>query len=169
MRNSSIANASSHHDFTLQTLIPTALPAISQHFESSTIYIWSGVSFLIANSASTPLWWKLPDIFGRKAIFLAANLLFIVGSLLAALSFNTAMMIASRTLQGAGAGGMITLVNICIGDMFSTRNRRTYYGIIGGIWGLGHSVGPILGGLLTRYAGWRYKPNYNPLVVRAMR
>jgi len=82
-------------------------------------------------------------------------MVFLVGSLLAAVSINIEMMIAARVIQGVGAGGLVTLVNICIGDMFSMRNRGAYYGIIGGVWAVASSLGPILGGVFTEYAGWR--------------
>lgn len=111
---------------------------------------------MLGNSAATPVWGKISDIFGRKIILLIANVVFLIGSLLAALSVNITMMIAARAVQGVGAGGLVTLVNICIGDLFSMRNRGAYYGIIGSVWALASSLGPVLGGLFTQYAGWRY-------------
>ncbi len=77
--------------------------------------------YLLAHSASTPIWGKISDIWGRKPILLLANLVFLVGSLLAAVSINVGMMIAARAIQGIGGGGLIVLVNICISDLFSMR------------------------------------------------
>lgn len=100
----------------------TAIPTIAAKFDASQAdYTWIGSSFLLASSASTPIWGKLSDIFGRKPAILAANLIFFVGSLLAAVSVNVKMLIAARVIQGMGGGGLIILANICVSDLFSMR------------------------------------------------
>ena len=71
--------------------------------------------------ASTPVWGKFSDIFGRKPIMLVANVVFFVGSLICAVSINTKMLLAGRVIQGIGGGGLIILSNICITDLFSMR------------------------------------------------
>lgn len=68
-----------------------------------------------------PLWGKFSDIWGRKPTILAANLIFLVGSLLAAVSVSVKMLLAGRVIQGIGGGGLIILSNICISDLFSMR------------------------------------------------
>lgn len=72
-------------------------------------------------SASTPSWGKVSDIFGRKPVLLAANVVFLIGSLLCGVSINIKMLVASRVIQGIGSGGLLTLVNICVSDLFSMR------------------------------------------------
>lgn len=103
------------------TIITTALPTISEHFHSPTVYTWIGSGYLLGAASSTPIWGKISDIFGRKPILLIANFVFFVGSLLAAISVSAGMLIAARAIQGIGGGGLIVLVNICIGDLFSMR------------------------------------------------
>ena len=76
------------------------------------------VNFYIA---TTPSWGKISDIFGRKPILLTANVIFLVGSLVCALSVNIHMLIGGRVLQGIGAGGLLTLSTVCMADMFSVR------------------------------------------------
>src|ERR1700712_369580 len=66
------------------------------------------------------------------------------------------MLIAARAIQGIGGGGLIILVNICISDLFSMRNRGTYFGIVGMVWAFASAVGPILGGLFTEKVSWRW-------------
>merc|ERR1711939_634091 len=105
------------------TIITTALPTISEHFNSTAGYTWIGSAFLLANSASIPSWGKISDIFGRKPMLLLANVIFMVGSLVAALSYSIGMLIAARAVQGIGGGGLVILVNITIGDLFSLRDR----------------------------------------------
>jgi MFS family permease len=72
------------------------------------------------------LWGKFSDIFGRKPILLIANFVFFTGSLIAALSINIGMLLSARAIQGSGGGGLIVLVSICIGDLFSMRYVSIY-------------------------------------------
>lgn len=78
-------------------------------------------SYLLANAACITLWGKISDIWGRKPILLIANVVFLVGSLICALAVNMAMLLVGRATQGAGGGGIIVLVNICVTDLFSVR------------------------------------------------
>jgi predicted MFS family arabinose efflux permease len=132
------------------TIVTTALPTISAEFNSASGYTWIGSAYLIAQSAATPIWGKVSDIFGRKPILLLTNAIFFVGSLIAGVSVNMDMLIAARVIQGIGGGGLITLVNITISDLFSVRDRGAYFGMIGGVWALASSLGPVVGGLFTQ-------------------
>ena len=138
------------------TIVTTALPTISEEFHSASGYTWIGSAFLLANAASIPSWGKVSDIFGRKPMLLAANVIFMVGSLVAALSNSIGMLIAARAVQGLGGGGLVILVNITIGDLFSLRTRGAFYGIIGGVWAIASSIGPIIGGAFTQKVTWRW-------------
>jgi predicted MFS family arabinose efflux permease len=137
------------------TIVTTALPTISAEFNSASGYTWVGSAYLIAQSAATPIWGKVSDIFGRKPILLVTNAIFFVGSLLAGVSVNIDMLIAARAIQGIGGGGLITLVNIAISDLFSVRDRGMYFGMIGGVWALASSLGPVVGGAFTQKVSWR--------------
>lgn len=125
------------------TIITTALPTISEHFHSTSGYTWIGSAFLLANSASIPSWGKVSDIFGRKPMLLLANIIFMIGSLVAALSNSIGMLIAARAVQGIGGGGLVILVNITIGDLFSLRSRGAFYGMVGAVWAIASSIGPV--------------------------
>lgn len=138
------------------TIVTTALPTIAEEFNSASGYTWVGSAYLIANSAATPIWGKVSDIFGRKPCLLITNAIFFVGSLIAALSVNMNMLIGARVIQGMGGGGLIVLVNIAISDLFAMRDRGAYFGIIGGVWALASSLGPIVGGLFTQKVNWRF-------------
>lgn len=138
------------------TIITTALPTISEYFHSSAGYTWIGSAYLLGNAASVPSWGKISDIWGRKPVLLIANIVFMIGSLVAALANSIGMLIAARSIQGIGGGGLVTLVNICISDLFSMRRRGAYFGIIGGVWALASAIGPIIGGVFTEYVTWRW-------------
>ena len=138
------------------TIVTTALPTITEHFGSASGYTWIGSAFLLANAASIPSWGKVSDIFGRKPMLLLANVIFMVGSLVAALANSIGMLIAARAVQGLGGGGLVILVNITIGDLFSLRTRGAFYGVIGGVWAIASSIGPIIGGAFTQSVSWRW-------------
>ncbi|KAI8655213.1 MFS domain-containing protein [Fusarium keratoplasticum] len=138
------------------TIVSTALPTIASHFASDSGYTWIGTSFVLAHTASTPSWGKISDIWGRKPILLIANVIFFGGSLICALVDDLAAFIAGRAIQGLGAAGMQTMVNICISDMFSQRDRGLYYGLTSIVWAVASGVGPVLGGAFTDRVSWRW-------------
>jgi MFS family permease len=103
-------------------IITTALPTIATVFEiSDSGYAWIGSAYLLTNAAFVPFWGKISDVFGRKPILIIANVIFMAGSIISALSKSMSMLIAGRAVQGLGGGGIVILVNICIGDLFSLR------------------------------------------------
>ncbi|KPM35643.1 hypothetical protein AK830_g10933 [Neonectria ditissima] len=138
------------------TIITTAIPTIANEFHSSAGYIWIGSAYLLGNAAFVPTWGKISDIFGRKPVILVAAVIFWIGSLLCAVSNGMGMLIASRAIQGLGGGGLIVLPNIAISDLFSMRNRGMYFGILGMVWALASAIGPVLGGVFTSKATWRW-------------
>ena len=139
------------------TIITTALPTIAGHFAATAAdYTWIGSAYLLANSASVPVWGKLSDIWGRKPVILQANIIFMIGSLVAALSTSVGMLIGGRVIQGVGGGGLIVLVNICVSDLFSMRDRGKYFGFLGMVWAIASAVGPVVGGVFTEKVSWRW-------------
>lgn len=104
------------------TIVTTALPTIAGYFHASSSYTWVGSAYLLGTAAAAPIWGKLSDIYGRKPTLLAANALFFVGSLIAGLSINIGMLLTARAIQGTAGGGLVVLVNIVIGDLFSPRS-----------------------------------------------
>lgn len=138
------------------TIITTALPTITEAFHSDAGYTWVGSAYLLGVAATTIVWGKLSDIFGRKPVILSANVTFFVGSLIAARSRNIAMLIAARAIQGVGGAGLNVLANICIGDLFSPRKRGMFYGIIGMVWAVALTLGPVIGGAFTENVSWRW-------------
>lgn len=138
------------------TIISTAIPTISAHFNSSQGYVWVGSAYLLGNAAFVPTWGKVSDIFGRKPVLLLSIAIFWIGSLLCGLANSMGMLIAARAIQGVGGGGTIALPNICISDLFSMRTRGMYFGILGMVWALASAVGPVIGGIFTSQVSWRW-------------
>lgn len=111
---------------------------------------------MLANAAAAPIWAKFSDIWGRKPALLGAVILFAVASIIAALSRNMQMLIVARALQGTAGGGLMQLVVITISDLFSMRSRALYLGLMGFMWALAGSAGPLIGGAFTQLVSWRW-------------
>jgi MFS family permease len=138
------------------TIITTALPTIAHHFHSATGYTWVGAAYLLGDTASGPVWTNFSDIWGRKVVLLASVALFRIASLVCGLATSMGMLIAGRAIQGASAGGIMLLVNIVISDMFDMRRRTLYLGICDVVWAVSGAIVPVLGGVFSEYASWRW-------------
>lgn len=131
------------------TIITPAIPAIVATFNSTAGYVWIGSAFVLASTAITPVWGSVADIWGRKPIMLLAMAFFLAGSLLCALAPEMGALIAGRAVQGLGASGMGTMVNVIICDTFSPRDRGLYLAITSVVWAVGSAIGPVIGGSFT--------------------
>lgn len=138
------------------TIVTTVIPTIVSHFNAPSGYIWIGSAYLLGNAAVVPIWGKISDIFGRKQTLLLAVSIFLLGSLLCAISRSMGMLIAARAVQGIGGGGAIVLPNICVSDLFSLKERGMYFGLLSGVWALASAVGPVIGGVFASRVSWRW-------------
>jgi EmrB/QacA subfamily drug resistance transporter len=139
------------------TVVSTSLPRIvSDLGGSQSSYTWVVTATLLALTISTPIWGKLADLFDRKLLVQTGLMIFVAGSLLAGLSQSMAWLIACRAIQGVGVGGMTALVQVILSDLVSPRERGRYSGYLGAVFGVGTVAGPLLGGVVTDSAGWRW-------------
>jgi EmrB/QacA subfamily drug resistance transporter len=139
-----------------QTIVSTALPTIVGDLGGLTHLSWVVTSYLLAATASTPLYGKLGDMYGRKPVFLAAILIFLAGSMLSGLSQSMGQLIAFRALQGIGAGGLMVGAQAIIADIVPPRERGRYMGLIGSVFAVASVAGPLLGGFLVEAISWRW-------------
>jgi EmrB/QacA subfamily drug resistance transporter len=137
-----------------QTIVATALPTIGRAFQDVENLSWVVTAYLLTATASTPLYGKLSDIYGRRAVMLTAIAIFILGSVACALSTNMTALILGRALQGLGGGGLMSLTQTIIADIVSPRERGRYQGYIGAVFAVSSIGGPVLGGFLTEHLHW---------------
>ncbi|MDN4472947.1 MDR family MFS transporter [Demequina sp. SYSU T00b26] len=139
------------------TVVSSSLPLIVAELGGSqTSYTWVVTATLLATAVSTPLWGKFADLANRKVLFQAAISLFIVASLIAGFAGDVGVLIAARTVQGIGAGGLAALSQIIMADIVSPRERGRYAGLFGGVMAVATVGGPLLGGVVTDTFGWRW-------------
>jgi EmrB/QacA subfamily drug resistance transporter len=141
------------------TIVSNALPEIIGDLGGGqSAYTWVVTASLLAMTASTPLWGKLADLVSKKALVQIALCVYVVGSVVAGLSQNPAMLISARVIQGLGAGGLSALAQIIMAAMISPRERGRYSGYLGATFAVATVGGPLLGGVITdtSWLGWRW-------------
>jgi EmrB/QacA subfamily drug resistance transporter len=140
----------------LAALVSTALPTITSDLGGLNELSWVVTAYLLASTASTPIWGKISDLYGRKRMLQTSIVVFVIGSMLAGAAQNMGELIATRALQGIGGGGLMVLVMAVIADLIPPRERGRYSGLFGAVFGISSVIGPLLGGWFTQHLSWRW-------------
>ena len=139
------------------SVVSSSLPRIISDLDGTqSAFTWVVTATLLTTTISTPIWGKLADLVDRKLLIQLALAISVISSALAGLSHGTGMLIGMRALQGIGAGGLTALGTVLIADIISPRERGRYMGLMGAVMGIGMVGGPLLGGVITDSAGWRW-------------
>ncbi|MGW0197669.1 MDR family MFS transporter [Nonomuraea sp. NPDC003201] len=140
-----------------QTIVGTALPRITAELGGTTLYVWVVTAYLLTSTVTVPLYGRLSDQHGRKALLLIGMVVFVAGSALCGAAQDMPQLIAFRALQGLGAGALLPLSMALVMEMFPPgTNGARVQGALGGVMGLTYLAGPFLGGLFTDHATWRW-------------
>src|SRR5437660_1587236 len=139
-----------------QTILATALPTIATDLGRLSDVSWVISAYVITAAATTPLWGKLGDRLGRKRVLQISLAWFLAASALCGAAQGIGWLIVSRAVQGAAAGGLMTLAMAAVGDLVSPRERGRYQGYIAATFAAAAAIGPLLGGLLVQHASWRW-------------
>src|ERR1044071_3289395 len=137
-------------------IIGTAMPTIVGELGGLEHLAWVVTAYTLATAASTPLWGKLGDMYGRKGTFMTSIVLFLIGSALSGMAQDMGQLIGFRAIQGLGAGGLMVGVMAIIGDLVPPRERGRYQGMIAGIMAIAMVAGPLAGGFINDNLSWRW-------------
>jgi MFS family permease len=139
-----------------QTLLATATPSIAAELGNLRDTTWVSVAYLIGMTATVPLYGRLGDRYGRRDTLLAALGIFSAGSAACALAASLGVLVASRVLQGLGAGGLMVMAQSLIGELVPPRERARFQGYFASVFTLANVGGPLIGGLIVHHASWRW-------------
>jgi EmrB/QacA subfamily drug resistance transporter len=138
------------------TVVATAMPTIVGQLGGLEHYSWVFSAFMLASTTTVPIYGKLSDIYGRRNLYVSAMALFLIGSVLCGWANSMTTLIFARAIQGIGAGGIMPLAFILIGEMFTLEQRAKMQGFFSGVWGVSSVIGPLLGGFLVDQLSWRW-------------
>jgi EmrB/QacA subfamily drug resistance transporter len=139
-----------------QTVVIPAVPAIAADIGSFDHLAWIVSAYLLTSTAATPIYGKLSDVYGRRALLIPAIIIFVAASCFCAVSQTLMELVAARALQGIGGAGLMAMAQSAIADVVAPRERGRYQGYMAGTWGVASVFGPILGGWMTDALSWRW-------------
>lgn len=137
-------------------IMQTASPTIVKQLGGMELFAWIFVVYMLASTVTVPLYGKLSDMYGRKNLLMFSVGLFTLGSILCGMANSMVTLIIFRGIQGLGAGGMIPLSMIIVGDLFTIERRGKIQAVFSSIWAISSIVGPILGSFFVEALTWRW-------------
>ncbi|OKJ83812.1 transporter [Streptomyces sp. TSRI0107] len=138
------------------TVVSTAVPQIVGDLGGFSVFSWLFSGYLLAVTVTLPVYGKLSDTFGRKPVLIVGASVFLLGSLLCALAWNMAALIAFRVVQGLGGGALQGTVQTLAADLYPLEERPKIQSKLSTVWAVSAVAGPGVGGLLATYADWRW-------------
>ena len=138
------------------TVVATAMPQIVAKLGGFSYYSWVFSGFLLAQSATTVMFGKLADLFGRKPVMIAGLAVFLLGSILAGFSWSMTSLIGFRLLQGLGAGAIQPTSMTIVSDLFTFEERRKTQAYMASVWAVSAIIGPLAGALIVQHISWSW-------------
>jgi EmrB/QacA subfamily drug resistance transporter len=138
------------------TIVSTAMPQIAGQLGQLQYYAWVFSSFLLAQTATTVVFGKLADLYGRRSVLLVGIGIFLLGSILCGFAWSMPALIAFRLIQGLGAGAIQPVSITVIGDLYAAHERGKVQGWLASVWGVSSVIGPLAGGLIIQHVSWAW-------------
>jgi EmrB/QacA subfamily drug resistance transporter len=138
------------------TIVATAMPQIVGQIGGLRLYSWVFSSFLLTQTASTVVFGKLSDIYGRKPVVIAGIAVFLAGSILCGLAWSMPALIVFRLVQGFGAGAIQPVSLTIVGDLYPAAQRGKVQGFIASVWAVSAVLGPTAGALIIEHLSWAW-------------
>lgn len=138
------------------SIIGTAMPTIVGSLGGLEWMSWGFSAFLLTSTVPVPIFGKLADLYGRKAIFIWGSVLLLIGSVLCAFPQTMFQFILYRAIQGLGAGGILAVANTISGDLFTAEERGRVDGWFSTVWAVAAMIGPLIGGLIIQVLSWQW-------------
>src|SRR6185295_9806479 len=138
------------------TIVATAMPQIVRELGGFALYAWVFSAFLLTQTATTVIFGKLADTYGRKPVIIGGTLIFLVGSALCGIAWSMGSMIVFRLLQGIGAGAMQPVAVTIAGDLYTPRERLKIQAALSAVWAGAAMIGPFIGGLIVEQFSWSW-------------
>lgn len=138
-----------------QSMVATAAPSIASDLAAIDRISLIVIVYLIAATIAAPLYGRLGDAFGRRRLLMLAICIYLAGSLISLTAPDMTVLLGARAVQGMGGGGMLVLSHALIAERVAPRERARYQGFFAAIGVTSNAMGPVLGGIVTEYLGWR--------------
>lgn len=136
------------------TIVATAMPTIVAELGGLRYFSWVFGSYLLTQAVTIPIYGRLADFFGRKALLIVAIVIFLIGSIMSGFAHNMLTLILFRAIQGIGGGGVQPVSTTIVGDMYQGRERARVQGYLSTTWAFAAVIGPLFGAFLIAHFGW---------------
>ena len=138
------------------TVVATAMPTVIARLGGFAHYSWVFSAYMLASTASVPVWGRLSDLRGRRPLYLIGLWIFLIGSGLAGAAQSMLQLVIFRAIQGLGAGCIVPVSITIVGEIYTLRERARMQAVFSGMWGVASILGPLAGGYMTDALSWRW-------------